>query len=468
MDEFDLIIIGAGPAGYVAAIRATQLGFKKVAVLEKDKPGGVCLNVGCIPSKALIHQAEIFRSGAELKEMGVRVDLNGFDFAKVYQKSRKAADTLSKGVQYLLKKNNVTYLTGEFKITGANEVTSMDGKKLRGKNILIATGSRPRSLPGFSFDEDAVLSSTGALNLQKLPKKILILGSGAIGMEFAHVWNAFGVEVHVVEMLDRILPVEDQEAVEVLRKSFEKRGVKFSTGTKATEMKKVKDGLEITLETNLVGGGNTQKTIEKTDKVLVAIGRVPNTENIGLDSVGIKTERGFIPVKDYYQTSVPSIYAVGDVVNSPLLAHVASKEAEIAVEFIAGKKPKHKKIDPNQIPGCTYCEPQIASFGYPEWKAKEEKITYAKAVFPYRGAGKSVAIDKSDGLVKILFHPQTKEILGAHVVGAEATELIHELLLAKSAELLLEDVATMIHAHPTLSEAVMESMRVGEGWAIHI
>jgi dihydrolipoamide dehydrogenase len=458
--DFDVLIMGSGPGGYVAGIRAGQLGLK-AAVIERDKVGGVCLNVGCIPSKTLIHQVELFRSLPALKEMGLAIDMKGFDYTHVFDKSRKAADTLSKGVQFLLRKNKVELIVGDAAFSGKNEVTLKDGKKVTGKNIIIATGSRPRIIPGFEFDEKQVLSSTGALMLKKLPKKAIILGAGAIGVEFAHVWNGFGVEVHLVEMMERILPLEDAEAVQVLARAFQKRGVQMYTSTKAVSMQKSGSGVSVVIEDK----AGARKTLD-ADMILVVVGRTINTDSIGLEKVGIVPEKGFIPVGDYNQTKVPGIYAVGDVVATPLLAHVAFKEAEIAVERIAGKSPS-PRIDPLSIPGATYCEPQVASFGLPEWKAVEKGIAFAKASFPYRGAGKSVAVDQTEGFVKVIYDPKTKEILGAHVVGADATELIHELLLARTAELLPEDIATMIHAHPTLSEAVGESMRAVEGWAIH-
>ncbi|MGA2642763.1 MAG: dihydrolipoyl dehydrogenase, partial [Spirochaetia bacterium] len=433
--DFDVLIIGSGPGGYVAGIRAGQLGLKAAAI-ERDKVGGVCLNVGCIPSKTLIHQAELFRSLPALKEMGLAIDLKGFDYSRVFDKSRKAADTLSKGVQFLLKKNKVELINGDAALSGKNEVTLKDGKKITGKNIVIATGSRPRIIPGFEFDEQKVLSSTGALMLKKLPKKAIILGAGAIGVEFAHVWNGFGVEVHLVEMMERILPLEDAEAVQVLARAFQKRGMQMSTSTKAVSMQKSGSGVSVVIEDR--AGART--TLE-ADLILVVVGRTINTDGIGLEKVGIVPEKGFIPVGDYNQTKVPGLYAVGDVVATPLLAHVAFKEAEMAVEHIAGKSPS-PRIDPLAIPGATYCEPQVASFGLPEWKAVEKGISFAKASFPYRGAGKSVAVEQTDGFVKVIYDPKTKEILGAHVVGADATELIHELLLARTAELLPEDIAT--------------------------
>jgi dihydrolipoamide dehydrogenase len=454
--DYDLLVIGSGPGGYVAAIRGAQLGLK-CGVVEKDKPGGVCLNIGCIPSKALIHHAEAFRSLDEFKKMGVGIDVSSFDYSKVHKKSRQAAQKLSKGVQFLLKKNEIDYIEGEAKVTGAHEVVVGD-KSLSAKNILIATGSRPRELPGFEFDEKQVISSTGALMLEKLPESLVILGAGAIGMEFAHVMSAFGVEVTVVEMLDQILPLEDAETAAVLEKDFKRRKIKMLTGTKATELSKSKSGVKLSLD----NGDSLEAQM-----LLVAVGRAPNSEGIGLEDLGVETDRGFITVGDYYETSVSGVYAIGDVIATPLLAHVASKEGEIAVEHMAGHSGP-KRLDDNLIPSAVYTEPQVASFGPTEAEAKDRGLAFEKAVFPYRGAGKSVAIEKSEGLVKILYDKETGEILAAHVAGAEATELIHELLLAKKSELLPEDVATMVHAHPTLSESVMEAARTAEGWAIHV
>jgi dihydrolipoamide dehydrogenase len=457
--DYDLVVLGSGPGGYVAAIRAAQLGLK-TAVVEKDRPGGVCLNIGCIPSKALLHDAELVRSAAELGELGARVDLSTLDYGQAFARSRKAADTLSKGVLYLFKKNKIELVAGEGVLRGPHEIAVKGGRTLSGKNLLIATGSRPRSIPGFEFDEKKILSSNGALMLEKLPKRIGILGGGAIGVEFAHVMNAFGVEVHLVEMMDSLLPLEDGEAVEVLARSFKKRGIALYIGTKATGWS-AGSALKLALE-----GKEGGKELE-VDQVLVVVGRAPNSEGIGLESIGLKTERGFIPVGDYGQTAVSGVYAIGDVVATPMLAHVASKEGEIAVEHMAGRKP-HPRLDLNAVPGCVYCEPQLASFGLTEKKAREAGLAFDKASMPYRAAGKSVAIGKTEGLVKLLVDKETREILGAHVVGADATELVHELLLAKTAELLPEDVATMIHAHPTLAEAVMEAARQAEGWAIAI
>jgi len=459
--DYDLVVIGSGPGGYVAAIRASQLGLK-AAIIEKDKPGGVCLNIGCIPSKALIHQAEVYSHIDELSSLGVTVDTKGFDYSKVFKKSRVAAEKLSKGVQFLLKKNGVEFISGHGTIVSQHEVSIDDEKKVSGKFLLVATGSRPKEIPGFEFDEKQVISSTGALMLEKLPSKMIILGAGYIGMEFAHIMNSFGVDVTVVEMLDQILPLSDAEAVDVLYKQFKKRGIKMLTGTKASGLTKNQKGVKLTVESP-----DGKKEELTGDILMVAVGRSPNTEDVGLDKVGVKTERGFVTVGDYYQTSVPGIYAIGDVTPSPLLAHVASKEGEIAVEHMAGKNPE-KKLSPDLIPAAIYTEPQLASIGPTEEELKKQGQSYKKATFPYRGAGKSVAVGQPEGMVKILYREDTHEILAAHVAGANATELIHELLLAKRTELLPEDIAETVHAHPTLSEAVMEAARAAEGWAIHV
>ncbi len=459
--KYDLLVIGSGPGGYVAAIRASQLGLK-TAIVEKDKPGGVCLNIGCIPSKALIHQAEIFNSQKGLAEMGISVDASKFDYTVVFKKSRQAADRLSKGVQSLIKKNKIEYVAGTAKVVAPHEV-EIDGKeRISAKNILVATGSRPRQIPGFEFDEKQVISSTGALMLEKLPGSLVILGAGAIGMEFAHVMSSFGVKVTVVEMLDQILPLEDHDSVEVVARDFKKRGVQMHTSTKATKLSRSKSGITLTIESK----DGKASTLE-ADQLLVAVGRAPNTEELGLEAIGVKLDRGFVVTGDYYETAVKGIFAIGDVIPTPLLAHVASKEGEIAVEYMAGQNPE-KRIPSDEIPSAVYTEPQVASFGPTEARAKETGLKYEKAIFPYRGAGKSVAVEQPDGHVKLLFTPDTHEILAAHIAGANATEILHEILLAKKAELLPEDIATMIHAHPTLSEAVMEAARAAEGWAIHI
>ncbi|MFP4015218.1 MAG: dihydrolipoyl dehydrogenase [Chitinispirillaceae bacterium] len=460
--EYDVVVIGSGPGGYVAAIRASQLGLK-VAVVEQGKIGGVCLNIGCIPSKALISQAEVYRSRSKLISMGLKIDESGFDYGQVFKASRKAADTLSRGVAYLLKKNKIDVITGTGRLGSDHEVVVDGERKITAGAIILATGSRPRAIPGFEFDEETVLSSDGALMLEKVPPRMLILGAGAIGVEFASIMNAFGCEVHLVEMMDRILPLEDAEVTSVLKRSFLKRGIRISTSTRALSYKKNGSDVEVELES-----ADGQKSSVTVDKILVVAGRMPNSEDIGLEELGISTVKGFVPVGDYGQTDVKSVYAIGDIVATPLLAHVASKEGEIAVEHIAGHPPRSPRIDLMAVPGAVYCEPQIASFGLTEEKAVEKGVSFKKATFPYRGVGKAVAIEESEGMAKVLYNPDTREIIGVHLVGAEATELIHEFLLARTSELLPEDLATMVHAHPTLSELVMEAARAAEGWAIHV
>lgn len=460
-DEFDIIIIGAGTRGYTAALRARQLDLE-VCVIEKDKPGGVCLNWGCIPTKNIIHQAEIFHSRSVLEEMGVGLDVGKFDFNRVIEKSRGAVDHLVKGVAYLLKNNNVTLITGTAKIITKNSIALEDGTRINAKNIIIATGSRPLQLPGFETDDKQVLSSSGILSLKNLPKSLIILGGGAIGCEFAFIMNAFGVKVYLVEMMDHILPFEDEETAAVLEKSFKKQGINVMTGSRAISLKKSSKKVLVNLQ--VPGGG--QKRIE-SQKVLCVFGRTPNTDGIGLENIGLKTEKEYIPVGDYGQTSLTGVFAIGDVVATPLLAHVASKEAEIAVEYMAGRR-SEPRIDPDAIPSAIYCQPQVASFGLREARARKQNIPYKKVIFPYQAIGKSVAIGQAEGIIKVLCDPDTTEILGAHIVGYNATELIHEILLAKTNELIPEDITKMIHAHPTLSEGIMEGMREVEGHAIHI
>lgn len=457
---YDVIVIGAGPGGYVAAIRAAQLGLK-TCVVEKEKPGGVCLNWGCIPSKNLIDQADTFLSLPELKKMGLKIDTKGFDYSRVQKKSRGAVTRLVKGVEFLLKKNKVETLKGTAQITTKNSVKLDDGTEIHGRHLIVATGSRPMEVPGFEFDEKVVLSSTGILSMTSLPKSLIILGGGAIGCEFAYVMTAFGVEVTMVEMMDHLLPFEDEETVAVLEGAFKKMKIQVLTGTRAVSLKKSATSVEITIQ----GQDGKEKTL-KADKALCVFGRTPNTQDIGLENIGLETEKGYIPVGDFGQTNVHGVFAIGDVVATPLLAHVASREGEIVMEYIAGLKPE-PRIALDEIPSAIYCEPQVASFGLREQQAKSEGIAYKKAIFPYQGVGKAVAVGKTQGLVKILTDPESDEILGAHIVGHEATELIHELLLAKIGELLPEDVGNMIHAHPTLSELSLEGMRAVKGHAIH-
>lgn len=460
-DSYDLIIIGAGPGGYCAGIRAAQLGLK-AAVVEKDQPGGVCLNWGCIPSKNLIHQADVLQSMTAMETVGVAIDRSGLDYAAVQANSRKVVKTLTNGVSSLLKKNKVDYLKGTARITGKGEVT-IDGKdKLSARHILVATGSRPMQVPGFECDEQQVLSSSGILAMTTLPQSIVILGAGAIGCEFAYVMNSFGVKVTLVEAMDHILPTEDFETCAVLASCLARDGIDLRQKTRALGLKKSATSVAVSLQD---GDGNTEKVV--ADRVLVVFGRVPNTEGLGLEEVGVKLDdRGYVSIGDYCQTSAAGIYAIGDITRTPALAHVASKEGEMAVESMAGHQPD-KAVNPDSVPSAIYCEPQVAGFGLREDHAIAEGIEVKKSVFHYPGAGKTIAIGKPEGLVKVLCDPVTDELLGAHIVGHNATELIHELLLAQTSELLPEDITNTIHAHPTISEAIMETMRGVNGKPIH-
>lgn len=463
---YDVAIIGGGPGGYVAAIRAAQLGLS-VAVVEKDALGGVCLNWGCIPSKSLIHHATEFRSLQHMEAFGVRIDRSGFDYAAVHAKSRLAAKTLADGVAGLLRKNKVEVIKAKARLSAPGKITltGSDGSErtIQAKNVIVASGSRPLAVPGFEPDERDILSSSGILALTELPRSLVVLGAGAIGCEFAYVMNAFGVRVTLVEMAGHILPAEDLEAARVLDASLRQSGIEIRTDTRAVSWQKTPDGLRVRVE-----AGGKEDGID-AEKVLAAFGRTPNTAGMGLEQIGVKLDgRGYVLTGDYGQTSVAGIFAIGDIVASPALAHVASREGEIAAEFIAGHPSVHKRVIEDLVPSAVYCEPQVAGFGLREDGAAAKGIRFKKSVFPFRAAGKSVAVGKTEGLVKILSDPDTGEILGAHIVGSNATELIHELLLARSSELLVDDVAQTIHAHPTFAEGVMEAAKGANGRPIHI
>jgi dihydrolipoamide dehydrogenase len=463
MSDRDLVIIGAGPGGYVAAIRAAQLGLKTTVVEREASPGGVCLNWGCIPSKNLIHQAELYHGLAEMESVGVKVDRSGLDYAAVQAGSREVVKTLTGGVNGLLKRNKVEYIRGTARITGRGEVTVDGTQKLTTRNILVATGSSPLSIPGFEFDEELVLSSTGILAMTELPESLLILGGGAIGVEFAYVMNSFGVEITLVEALDHILPTEDFETCAVLDDALRRSGIDVRVKTRAETLQRGEGGVTATL----VSEDGATDTVAAS-KALVVFGRSPNTANLGLQEMGVKMDsRGYVQVGDYCQTAAPGIYAIGDITHTPALAHVASAEGEMAVEHMAGIAPHRRSVDPELVPAAVYCEPQVAGFGLREDQVQAQGRAVKKSVFNYRGAGKTIAVGKPTGLVKVLCDPDTDELLGVHVVGYNATEIVHEVLLARSAELLPEDIGTMIHAHPTVSEAVMEAMRGVNGKPIH-
>ncbi len=478
--DYDILFIGGGPAGYVGAIRASQLGLK-TAVVERDKLGGVCLNIGCIPSKALIEQANRYSVLEDLGKYGITYSTAGFDYGKVQAYSRSAAEKLSKGVEFLLKKNQVDVISGAARFVDKHSVsiTGGDGKeekRLSAFAIVIASGSRPRQIPGFAFDEERVLSSTGILMMQELPKKLIILGAGAIGMEFAYIMNRFGVEVQVIEMLDRILPMEDSDVSGAVKAVFEKRGIRFYTGMKAAELTKTDSGtLRLSIEPAQADSSHatTQAAVIEGDKILVSTGRSPNTEELNAASLGIHMERGYITVHDYYETDAQGIFAVGDVVaGEPQLAHVASAQAELVAERVAfllgkSKNPHRPRIERRFIPQAVYCEPEVASFGIKEEELKKTGAVFKSATFPFRAIGKAVATGHPEGFVKILTDPATGEIFGASIVGTGATDLIHELLLASQNELTAEEVADMIHAHPTLSEGIKEGALSALDRAIH-
>jgi dihydrolipoamide dehydrogenase len=464
--DYDLIVIGGGPAGYVGAIRAAQLG-KKVVCVEMERAGGTCLNWGCIPTKALLKSAEIKQLLCHVGDYGL--SLSGdvkFDFAKIMQRSRGVADQMARGIEYLFKSKKVDSVTGNAQIQSPADgpikkvvVTGADGKTqtLTGKAILIATGAKARPLPGVKVDGDKVLTSREALVIKTLPKSVVILGAGAIGCEFAYFFNAFGSKVTILEMLPQILPVEDAEVAELLKRSFTKQGIEIFTDTKVEKTEVGDKGVKLT-----VAGG---KTFE-ADHLLVAIGVEAQLD--GLLGAGLKLDldRGYLKTNDRYETSIKGIYGAGDIIGPPWLAHVASHEAIEAVEglFVPGKKPHKVTV----FPGCTYCQPQVASVGVTEKVAKEKGLKYKVGKFPYKASGKAVAAGDSEGFVKVLLGEQYGEILGAHIIGADATELIAEYTLAMSSELTADEINATIHAHPTLAEMDHEAVLAAEGRPIHI
>jgi len=460
--QYDVTVIGGGPGGYVAAIRASQLGFK-VGLVERDKLGGICLNWGCIPSKALLKSAELYSKIKEGEEYGISVKELSYDFSKIIKRSRDIADRQSKGVEYLMKKNKIEVISVTARFTGKNslEVTK-DGKVvdvIKTKHTIIATGGRPRTIPGVTIDGKKVISSSEAMVLPKQPKSMIIIGAGAIGVEFAYFYNAFGTKVTIVEMMPTILPIEDKEITKILDSSFRKSGIEILTNTK---VEAVTVGDEVTVK---VSGKEGTQTL-KGEVALMAIGVQGNVEQLGLEALGVKVEKGFIKVDEFGKTNVDGIYAIGDVSGPPLLAHVASHEGIVAAEHIAGKA-KHG-IDRNTIPGCTYCQPQVASVGMTEEAALAAGYKLKIGRYPYRPLGKAMATGETVGTIKLIFDEKYGELLGAHIIGAEATELIHELVMAKSLETTYEEIFRTIHAHPTFSEGIMEAAGEAYGAAINI
>ncbi|CAN5440389.1 dihydrolipoyl dehydrogenase [soil metagenome] len=464
--KYDLIVIGGGPAGYAGAIRAAQLG-KKVACVENDRAGGTCLNWGCIPTKALLKNAEFYHAVAHrAAEFGLEIEgAVGFDWSKVIGRSRTVSDKLAGGIEFLFKKNKVDYVRGTGSVLGAGkvEVEDKDGKKetLEATSILIATGCKARDLPFLPFDGKSVVSSHEAMILEKQPKSILIIGAGAIGAEFAYFFNAFGTEVTMIEMLDNLLPVEDTEVSMALEKSFKKQGIKFLTKTKSVSAD-VKDGaVSLTVEPR---DGGDQQTLE-AELCLVAVGVQPVLP-AGLEEAGVKlTDRGYIETGDEYQTAAKGIYAAGDIIGPPWLAHVATFEAVQCVEGLyAGKKPRKVEV----FPGCTYCHPEVASIGLTERAAKEKGLDFVVGKFPFQASGRALAVGDPEGFVKLLYGKEHGELIGAHIIGAGATELIAEMGLAITLEATTDEIENTIHAHPTLSEAIHEATGTAFGHAIHI
>ncbi len=459
---FDVVVIGGGPGGYVAAIRAAQLGLK-TAVVEAKHLGGICLNWGCIPTKALLRSAEVFRTIKHANEYGLTVKGVEFDSKKIVQRSRDVAAKLSGGIAMLMKKNKIEVFDGYGKLNGKGRVkVEKDGQKIADietKHIIIATGARARTLPGLESDGKLVLTYKEAMVPDDMPKSLLIVGSGAIGIEFASFYNAFGVDVTVVELADRVLPVEDAEISKLAQKAFEAQGIKIKTGTTVKELKKTGNGITAVLDVK----GSTSEI--KVDRVITAVGIVPNSENLGFEGTKVKLDRGHIVTNEWCETGEKGIYAIGDVAGAPWLAHKASHEGVICVEKIAGKHVHPLKKE--NIPGCTYCAPQIASVGLTEQQAKDKGLKIKVGRFPYIGNGKAIALGEPEGLVKTIFDEKTGELLGAHMIGAEVTEFISAFLVGKTMEATEEDFMHTIFPHPTLSEMVHESVLDAFGKVIH-
>lgn len=465
MKEYDVVVIGAGPGGYVAAIRSAQLG-KKTAIVEKRFMGGVCLNIGCIPSKALLRNADIAHTLRERgKEFGFKFDNLELDYSVAFDRSRKVSQRLVRGIGFLMKKNNIDVIMGSAKLTAKDtiEVTPAEGdvETIKAKDIVIATGSHPFTVPGVELDGEKVVDFEGAILSDKLPASVAIIGGGAIGVEFASVWNAYGVDVTIVEMLPHLLPTEDEAVAKEIEKAYQKRGIKIMTGTKVKSVKATKTGTKVVVE-----GKDGEQTLEP-ERTLVAIGFRPNTANLGLEDVGVKlTERGHIDIDEKMATNVKGIWAIGDVTGKLLLAHVAQAMGVVAAENIAGVETVTLNYD--MMPRATYCFPQTASFGYTEAKAKELGYDVEVGEFPFQANGKALGLDDYQGFVKVVTDKKYGEILGAQLVGPDASELLPELTLAQRFELTVHEIARNVHAHPTLSEAVMEAAAGAEGEAIHI
>ncbi len=461
--KFDLIVLGSGPGGYVAAIRASQLGLK-TAIVEAEELGGICLNWGCIPTKALLKSAQVFEYISHASDYGIQVSGAEADFTGMVKRSRGVADGMSKGVQFLMKKNKIEILSGWGKIQPGKkvEVADKEGKKTvyAADHIIIATGARARELPTLKIDNEKVIGYRKAMTLEKQPKSMVVVGSGAIGVEFAYFYNSIGTKVTIVEFMDRIVPVEDEEVSKALEKIYKKSGITIMTSSEVTKVDTKGAGCKVTVKT-----AKGEEVLE-CDVVLSAAGVVSNLENIGLEEVGILVDKGKIQVNDYYQTNMPGYYAIGDVVPGPALAHVASAEGIICVEKIAGHHPE--ALDYGNIPGCTYCSPEIASVGMTEAKAKAAGHEVRIGKFPFSASGKASAAGAKDGFVKLVFDKKYGELLGAHLIGANVTEMIAEIVAIRKLETTGHEIIKTVHPHPTMSEAIMEAAAAAYDEVIHL
>ncbi|PYM85094.1 MAG: dihydrolipoyl dehydrogenase [Candidatus Rokuibacteriota bacterium] len=459
MNQYDVVVVGTGPGGYVSAIRAAQLGLS-VATVEDDRPGGVCLNWGCIPTKALLRNAEIVQLFEKAETFGITVQGMKADYAAAVQRSRSVADRMAKGVEFLFRKNKITLFPGTGSLKGKNvvEVRGKDGPTTleAGRAVILATGSEPKSLSGVAIDEKTVISSNGAVRNEAKPKSIVVIGAGAVGVEFADVYRSYGVEVTLLEALPRIVPIEDEEVSTQLTRSLSRRGITIKTGVKVSSVKPLAGG--VVIETD---GGRFE-----AQQVLMAVGRAARTKGVGLEALGVAMERGFVKVSPTMETSVKGVYAIGDMAGVPLLAHKAMAEGVVAAEAIAGKSPR--PVDYGNVPSCTYCRPQVASIGLTEAKAKEGGREVAVGKFPFTANGKAVALGETEGFVKVIADKKTGEILGVHIIGPEATEIIHEFAVGRTLEATVDEIMHTIHAHPTLSEAALEATLAALGHAIHI
>ncbi|MEL6915108.1 MAG: dihydrolipoyl dehydrogenase [Pseudomonadota bacterium] len=464
--NFDMVVIGAGPGGYVAAIRGAQLGLK-VAVVEREHMGGICLNWGCIPTKAMLRSSEVFHLMHRAKEFGLKASGIDYDLDAVVARSRAVAKQLNGGVGHLLKKNKVTAIMGEATLAGKGRVTVKTDKgteELTAKNIIVATGARARELPGLEADGDLVWTYKHALVPPRMPKKLLVIGSGAIGIEFASFYNTLGCDTTVVEVMDRILPVEDEEISAFAKKSFEKQGMKIRAKAMVKKLDRKPNGAGGKVTAHIEEGGKV--TTEEFDTVISAVGIVANTSGIGLEEAGVKLDRSFAVTDEYCRTGVEGLFVIGDATNGPWLAHKASHEGVMVAELIAGKNNVHP-VKPEAIAGCTYCHPQVASVGLTEAKAKETGREIKVGRFPFIGNGKAIALGEPEGLVKTVFDAKTGELLGAHMVGAEVTEMIQGYVIGQKLETTEEDLMETVFPHPTLSEMMHESTLDAWDRAIH-